>query len=260
MKKLNNVIGECIMKNSYYNNYYRNVSGDYNDIRLDTQNDRENVIEIIKKHVNIFPAKILDIGCGTGKYGQMLLDCGYQVIGVDKSLEQVEQAKELIEAYQEDAQRLSFPDCSFDACIMIIMLQQLSQEERNCAFLEAYRVLKPKGVLIIKTCSHDDLKYRSTAEFFPRTFIIDCKRYPDIPQLKEELSMFSDIQVEKSFISVEKDKDKMLKRYMKRGTSNLSFLSDRELEEGILKFKEKYHNQEIIKRVVRNTFVIARKD
>lgn len=35
-----------------YNNYYEKIGNEYNDIRLDAKNDRENVIGIIKKYAN----------------------------------------------------------------------------------------------------------------------------------------------------------------------------------------------------------------
>ena len=123
-----------------------------------------------------------------------------------------------------------------------------------------YRVLKTKGVLIIKTCSHEDLQYRFTAKFFPKTLAIDEARYPDIEELKEELSNFAKIDTENVSIIIEKSKEKYLEQYRKRGTSNFSFLSDEEICEGIKKFEETYKEQDMIQKVTKNTFIIARKD
>jgi len=243
-----------------YNSYYEQVGNQYNHLRLDAKNDRENVICLLKKYVPIEKAKILDIGCGTGKYGEMMEENGYQVVGVDKSETQFNQAKELIEAYHCDATCLPFANNSFEACTMIIVIQQMSKEERIKVFLEAYRVLKSKGMLIIKTCSHDDLNYRFTAKFFPKTLEIDKARYPDIDELKNELSMFFEIEVEPSSIIVEKSKEKYINQYKNRGTSNFSFLTDEEIDEGIKRFEKTYKNQKMIQKVVKNTFVIARKD
>lgn len=243
--------------NKNYNTYYEKIGNEYNNIRLDEKNDRENVIKFITQHVSKKNAKILDIGCGTGKYGEMLKECGYQVTGIDKSITQVEQAKELIEAYIGDATDLPFPDNSFDVCTMIIMIQQLTKEERIKAFKEAYRVLKENGNLIIKTCSHEDLTYRYTAKFFPKTLDIDKSRYPDIKELKEELAIFPQIEIVPSTIIVEKSKEKFLEQYKKRGTSNFSFLTEEEIEEGISLFKETYKDQEKIKKITKNTFVVA---
>ncbi len=192
--------------NKDYNNYYEKIGNEYNNIRLDTKNDRENVIKIIKKYANSKHKKILDIGCGTGKYGEMMQENGYK------------------------------------------------------AFKEVHRVLKTNGILIIKTCSHEDLKYRFTAKFFPKTFEIDKTRYPDITELRNELSIFSKIEIENASIIVEKSKEKYLNQYKKRGTSNFSFLTEEEINEGIKKFEETYKGQDMIQKITKNTFVIARKD
>ena len=185
---------------------------------------------------------------------------GYKVVGIDKSETQINQAKQLIEAYKVDATNLPFEDESFDVCTMIIMIQQLSKEDRKKAFKEVHRVLKTNGILIIKTCSHEDLQYRFTAKFFPKTFEIDKTRYPDITELRNELSIFSKIEIENSSIIVEKSKEKYLNQYKKRGTSNFSFLTDKEISEGIKKFEETYTGQDMIQKITKNTFVIARKD
>lgn len=220
----------------------------------------ENVVTMIKKYLKTENAKILDIGCGTGKYGELMQKNGYIVLGIDKSESQISQAKQLIEAYQGDAINMPFENNSFDACTMIIMIQQLSKEDRIKAFEEAYRVLKTNGVLIIKTCSHEDLEYRFTAKFFPKTLEIDKTRYPDIMELTNELSIFSKIEIESSSIIVEKSKERYINQYKKRGTSNLSFLTDEEICEGIKKFEKTYKEQEMIQKITKNTFVIARKD
>lgn len=246
--------------NKDYNKYYEKIGNQYNKIRLDAKNDRENVIQIIKKHANSKHSKILDIGCGTGKYGEMMQKNGYEVIGLDISETQIMQAKQLIEAYQGNAIHMPFEDNSFDVCTMIIMIQQLSKEDRKKAFQEVYRVLKTNGVLIIKTCSHKDLQYRFTAKFFPKTLEIDKARYPDIEELKEELLSFTKIQIESTSIIIEKSKEKYLEQYRKRGTSNFSFLSDAEICEGIKKFEETFKGQEKIQKVTKNTFVIAKKE
>lgn len=241
-----------------YNSYYEKIGEEYNKIRLDSDNNMENVIRMIKKYTPRKDATILDIGCGTGKYGELMEKHDFKVVGIDQSETQIKQATQLIEAYHEDATNLSFADNTFDICTMIIMIQQLTKENRLKALKEAYRVLKPNGILLIKTCSHSDLESRFTAKYFPRTLEIDQKRYPDIEELKSNLSDFKEIKIENSSVLVKKEKEKLIERFQKRGTSNLSFLTEEELNEGIKKFEEDYQDK-IIEKEVKNTFVIARK-
>lgn len=246
------------MENNY-NDYYHKIGHKYNHIRLDTENDMKNVMNMIEKYGASKNLKILDIGCGTGKYGKMMKKRGYQVVGIDKSDSQIDQAKALIESYVADATMIPFDDSSFDICTMIMMIQQLSSKDRIKAIEEAYRVLKKGGLLIIKTCSHEDLQYRSTAQYFPKTLEIDKERYPKIDELEKELSSFSKVEVEHSSITIKKSKENYLNRFKNRGTSNLSFLTELELKEGIKKFEEDYQDLDIIERITKNTFVIARK-
>lgn len=59
-------------------------------------------------------------------------------------------------------------------------------------------------------------------------------------------------------IPVKKNKEILIERFQKRGTSNLSFLTEEELNEGISKFEKDYQDK-IIEKEVKNTFIIARK-
>jgi len=69
---------------------------------------------------------ILDLPCGTGRFTDRLVECGYQVIGSDISLEMMQQAnrrigpmKGLLGFVRADAEHLPLPDSSVD-CIMSI--------------------------------------------------------------------------------------------------------------------------------------------
>lgn len=69
---------------------------------------------------------ILDLPCGTGRFTDRLVECGYQVIGGDISYEMMAQAKErigpmkgLLGFIRSDAENLPFPDNSID-CVMSI--------------------------------------------------------------------------------------------------------------------------------------------
>jgi len=84
-----------MVNKNHYSEYYEKIGENYNKLRLDAHNDMENVVNIIKTYVDK-KATILDIGCGTGKYGELLEKENYKVIGIDKSESQIIQAKSLI--------------------------------------------------------------------------------------------------------------------------------------------------------------------
>jgi ubiquinone/menaquinone biosynthesis C-methylase UbiE len=68
----------------------------------------------------------LDLPCGTGRFTDRLVECGYEVIGSDISLEMMERAKVrigpmrgLLGFVRADAESLPLPDDSVD-CVMSI--------------------------------------------------------------------------------------------------------------------------------------------
>lgn len=242
-----------------YDAYYKKVSPVYDDIRLDSESDFSMTIKMILKNIRQDTVNFLDIGCGTGRYGQALVQRGYNVEGIDKSSSQIEQAKKIIKACQGNVVDLPYLDDSFDACIMIMMIHHLTAKERELAFDEIFRVLKEKGVLIIKTASHEDLKYRISSRFFSEALDIDLNRYPNIDILKNELSKFEKIQMQKTISVSSFNKNEMVRKLAMRRTSNLGMLSEDALRKGIARFEDTYQNQEIIQKENHNTFIIAQK-
>lgn len=242
-----------------YEAYYRKTSPLYDQIRLDHESDFENTINIILGQCTSKTKNILDIGCGTGRYGKSLADKGFFVVGIDRSSDQLEQAKKIIQTVQGNATSLPFADNSFDVCTMILMLHHLSNEDRSKAFSEVNRVLRDNGAFIIKTCSTEDLRHRLTSIFFPELFELDSKRYPEIETIIHELKAYFSVSIVNSKIFISTDKEETLHKFSMRKSSNLGTLSDEQLSAGIAKMAAYYASSETIDRYTYNTFVIGRK-
>lgn len=102
-------------------------------------------------------SKVLDVGCGLGGSSRWLarhLDC--EVVGITVSPYQVEMAAELSGRQQldghtcfklHDANRLGFPDASFDAIWVIECSEHLRDKEMFIA--QCARLLRPGGVLAL---------------------------------------------------------------------------------------------------------------
>lgn len=101
---------------------------------------------------------ILDIGTATGRYAVRLCAQGYTVTGVDLSVGLIEKARSFaassalpstIRFETADARDLSrFADDAFDGVLLFGPLYHLvDEEDRRLAIREAYRVLRPGGVL-----------------------------------------------------------------------------------------------------------------
>lgn len=241
-----------------YNDYYSLKSKNYNDIRLDLKEDFNNTISIITHNV-LEHSTILDIGCGTGKYGERLNALNYIVKGIDKSKSQVFEACKIIDAQEADASFIPFASCSFDACLMIMMIQQLDSTERHKAFSEVFRVLKPGGKLIIKTASHNDISKRFSSIYFPSACKEDLERYPSIETIKNELCNEFYVSIISSVVESQFKRDDYAKKLLQRRTSNLRNISDEELMRGVEKFLKEFELCDTIQKKKYNTFIIAEK-
>lgn len=95
---------------------------------------------------------ILDIGTGLGIYiyrlSQHAPDAKF--IGIDIDEENLRQARNIrgnSELILMSAENLGFRDNTFDAVLMIEVLEHISNDKKSIA--EIYRVLKPRGKLIV---------------------------------------------------------------------------------------------------------------
>jgi len=103
-------------------------------------------------------ARILDAGCGTGFSTQLLLEAGFDAVGIDaaEAMVGIAEAKGL-PVYRASMDKLPFPKESFDGIVSISALQWLligtPQAARDAAkkvAAEWARVLKPKGTVVIQ--------------------------------------------------------------------------------------------------------------
>jgi SAM-dependent methyltransferase len=95
--------------------------------------------------------KILDAGCGPGKYTEFFAKNGFRAVGIDSAPGMIEKARENEkgEYRQEDVRDLDFSDEDFDGIWCNTVMQFLQPEEMRQTLEEFSRVLKPDGVLYI---------------------------------------------------------------------------------------------------------------
>ncbi len=118
--------------------------------------------------------KILDLGCGNGRFYEVLKGSAVGYFGVDNSKRLIEIAREKypkVNFQTADALKLPFPNNYFDKVYSVAVLHHIPSEEFRLQFLrEAKRVLKQEGLLILTVW---DLWRRETAWklFFKYTFL-----------------------------------------------------------------------------------------
>lgn len=95
--------------------------------------------------------QVLDMGCGTGRFTEPLAKQAHSVVGLDLTPGMLEKAKErcggLANAsfQQGDMCELPFEDGSFDVVVSMLALMHLPPQDRQRAFRETARVLRPGG-------------------------------------------------------------------------------------------------------------------
>ncbi len=97
--------------------------------------------------------KIIDAGCGFGKWVIFLNTRGYSIIGVDNSDLAIEILKSFNQSLQVetgDVLNLRYPDNYFDAYISMGVVEHF-EDGPLLALQEAHRVLKPNGLIFLST-------------------------------------------------------------------------------------------------------------
>lgn len=144
------------MEENRVTRYWSKRAHDFGMIR---KNELEN--EMSERWVEVFDTllpkkegmKILDVGTGTGFFPVLFSERGHFVCGIDLTHEMIVEAKALAKErkvdpvfLEMDAQKLEFPDESFDAVISRNLTWTLPNPEE--AYKEWFRVLRPGGVFL----------------------------------------------------------------------------------------------------------------
>lgn len=143
--------------------------------------------------------QMLDIGCNTGPMLIPLRRQGYDIVGIDISVDDVQQAERYLDEMQLPADRLSvadgtclpFRDQSFDAILLVDILEHTDAPERIVT--ETKRLLRPDGIAIatVPWAYHPYVRYTWLRKLLSSRKTID--EHPDAPfQLHMLQSLFAD--------------------------------------------------------------------
>ncbi|HEX8000863.1 MAG TPA: class I SAM-dependent methyltransferase [Pyrinomonadaceae bacterium] len=231
-----------------YKDYYDKIAPIFDHVRLDRNTEIETTTTIIRQYIKPDEGNILDIGCGTGRYSLPLRELGYNVVGIDKSINQLRYAPETFPLICASATAIPLKVGLSAACLVILVIHQLTLAERTQCIEESHRVLKPKGKLFIKTCSHDDLRRRPFNPFFPSSLTVNLNRYPDIDKLNDDLrkSGFNIIEVHPTFTEEFLDKGELLSSVRNKHNTTLTLIPKEEFETGCIEMERAFVDQDKI--------------
>ncbi len=107
-------------------------------------NASQKMLELVGKHSG---PRVLDIGCGHGINCVELNKRGFQCVGIEANQSFSEEARKHVEAHHMRAEKLDFPDKSFDTVIMLEVLEHI--DDPYAALEEIVRVTKKNLILSV---------------------------------------------------------------------------------------------------------------
>jgi len=246
---------------SIYQRLYRKTAAEVDSIRLDREREIELTADAVHRHILSQTRLLLDIGCGTGRFAQRFAEKGYFVVGIDISEVLLRIAVRRIPVQCASATSIPFRVSTFDVALMSLLLQQLTAMEQHNAIQEAARVLGRNGILVVRTCSHADLRRRPFNDFFPSSLSVNLARYPRISGV-EDLMKKAGLEVEETvpvFSDVPVSAEDLLYATRSKHNTTLELIPNDEFERGCEKLAQSLEGKTEFVVPHYHTIVVGRK-
>jgi SAM-dependent methyltransferase len=187
--------------------------------------------------------RLLDVGCGTGRFTIPLAErTDAAIYGLDPASEMLANAlnkggADRVHWVRGEGEGLPFNDDSLDCVFVSFTVQHLTDMKQ--AVDEAFRVLHSNGRLLIMTTSHEQFR-RSPFHYFPELLQIDLDRFPSLPQLEQLLTDggFSSVS---SHSKTRSQRFHPVESYLKyveeKPISTFALLPEEDFEKGLTKYE-----------------------
>jgi SAM-dependent methyltransferase len=204
----------------------------YDCLRPYDDNWRE-VAEMLIREADLAGRRVLDIGCGTGRFLAQLAEIA-KAWGVDGSPQMLEVARSRAGGAGlklGSAEELPFKDGWFERATMWLVAHLL---DRPRAFAEAHRVLAHDGRFAVATFDPSYFDEFWLNELFPSMEAVDRERFPAASELEAELGGAGfDVRLLRLSQRGSLARGDALERIRGKHISTFDLISDEEYEAGL---------------------------
>jgi len=222
------------------------------------------LFDAVARSVGLRPGlRVLDVGCGTGRFSVLLAHAGATVTGLDRSANMLAAARETpapangTVRYEQGDADSELPPGPYDAATLFFSIQYLALEE----FLPKLReALAPGGAVAIATFPHRHFIETEHARFFPSIPRIDMARFPSVPALTKRLRACGfDSVTSCDVVAQEESSTKdLIARTERRYLSTFHLIPQHEFEAGLKAMRAAYAGVPSVRRTIRAVVVSAR--
>lgn len=236
----------------------------YHDVRPLSRFDRE-LFSRVRAAIGLRKdLRVLDVGCGTGRFSALLAEAHAAVTGVDKSANMLTVARDDPRAAQTpiDYQRMDanveLPPGPFDAITLFFSVQYMNLRPEFWSRVRAR--LAQGGVVAFATFPHAHFVQTEHARFFPSISAIDMARFPSVPRLCTLLheNGLSHVTVDDVVWQEETPAATLIARTAARYLSTFYLLPAAEFEHGLAAMRAAYTGAGTVARTIRAVVISAR--
>lgn len=212
-------------------------------------------------------ARVLDLGCGTGRFALKTQERhGCEMFGLDSSVEMLAKAAAkdrsgVVRWIAGDAHSPPFRRGSFDSVYMTMVVHHL--ERLESALRETHNLLSPGGRCLVLTTSHSAIRSH-ILRYFPGVVAIDLKRFPSIPSLKRAMMRAGFKNVSSRLVRHQEDEvpvERYLDMVRRKYISTFELMDESHFQTGLGVFEDRLRKLygDKMRRVLMLTFVVGEK-